>query len=86
MNQNLFIIDENYKDLILDKDSIKDIIKNKTDIIVGNYLYKIFNFKLNNKEDYELYSYNIESKLNPNDNIYKLLKLTDNHIGYYDDK
>ncbi len=86
MNQNLFIIDENYKDIILDKDSIKDIIKNKTDIIVGNYLYKIFNFKLNNKEDYELYSYNIESKLNPNENIYKLLKLTDNHIGYYDSK
>ena len=86
MNQNLFIIDDIYKSIIKSNilDIIKDIQKNKTDIIIGNYLFKIFNLEVNQKDEYEIYTYNSESKLSYLDNINKLLKLSNNHICYYD--
>ena len=92
MNQNLFILDNTYKSLL--KNDYKDLIslvKNKLDIIVGNYIFTIFNKDLIlDTNDYEIFSMNLENldkkKYNDKDNLLKILNLTENNICYYDEK
>jgi len=80
MNQDLFILNDDYSSIINRNKSIKIIkeLKQDTDILIGNCLFKIFNFNLEIDDgDFEIFSISNKKK------ILNILKMTENHICYY---
>ena len=90
MNQNLFILDDKYNYLVK-KYEFTNLIKNSTDILVGNYLFNIFKIDTNSDSnidnEYEIFSMNFKKSKNLNkkeENLLKILNLTENNICYYE--
>ena len=85
MNNNLFILDDKYNSLLnTDLKELSSLVKNKSDIILGNYVFSIFkNINLDKKE-YEIFSLNPNKKFD--ENLLKILNITENNICFYDQK